>query len=136
MPCDSSYLEPTDYEEESIRVLECLSYALEITSKDVPQWVKEGASNCYGDTDRLDKAVVMLCDVCTNMDEDLIYNGRNPKARKVADWWDEHKKADEIRIMKEERDAEEKRVKEKAKSKLSQKELEALGLLIHTNYER
>jgi hypothetical protein len=36
----------------------------------------------------------------------LVYDGRNPMARKLADWWEEHQKADKMRRNRERRDAE------------------------------
>lgn len=49
--------------------------------------------------EELDEWTEILCNICKSMTEEeenrLIYDGRNPRARKLADWWDEHKKMDE-----------------------------------------
>ncbi len=132
MPCNSDYMERNGREIESVRTAEALHYILLRINKEVPDYVAEAATSYYGNVNMLDDMVVMLCGICESFSEsektEFIYDGRNPKARILAEWWDNHEKADIARKMKEERDAEVKRLKSLAMSKLSAEELIALGL--------
>jgi hypothetical protein len=66
---------------------------------------KADAANYYGGADY----TVELCAMLTAMSPEdanrLVYDGRNAMARKLADWWEEHQKADKLRINRERRDA-------------------------------
>ena len=73
--------------------------------KDIPKEYKEAAESYYPNTKLLNEMVVDLCSTIRQMTDEqrdkIIYDGRNSDARKLADWWDEHKKADEARIKKQ-----------------------------------
>jgi hypothetical protein len=43
----------------------------------------------------------MLCQWCQEADDAIIYDGRDPIARSLADWWDEHQAADRARVKAE-----------------------------------
>lgn len=105
MPCDSGYLAANKYEIESKRCAEGIVHVLSSLSMPCPQWIVDASNNYYGEARRLNEMVIILCDVCTKMTEEqkniIIYNGKNSKSRKLADWWDEHQKADKERIEKE-----------------------------------
>jgi hypothetical protein len=51
--------------------------------------------------DLCDELTRILCDACKVMEgygddaTKYIYNGHDPRARRLADWWDEHKKIDQ-----------------------------------------
>lgn len=49
-----------------------------------------------------ERHVEMLCSLIRAMTEPelnaIVYNGRDPMSRKLADWWEEHKAEDEKRI--------------------------------------
>jgi len=132
MPCDSSYLEPTNVERDSKSTCENLVYALSALEKPVPIWAQNGADDEYGDQARLLEAVVLLCKLCRSMNEEqaarIIYDGRSAKARKLANWYMEHDAFDKKRIAKERKEVELKKVRETALSKLSKEEQTALGL--------
>ena len=132
MPCDSSYLEPTNVERDSKSTCESLVYALTALEKPVPTWAQNGADDEYGDQARLLEAVVLLCKLCKAMSKEdadrIIYNGRNAKARKLANWYEEHEAFDKRRIAKERKEHEIEKVRETALSKLSKEEQTALGL--------
>jgi len=73
---------------------------------------------------KIDELTEMLCNLCRSLETcDLPIV---PKS--VETWWKYHKKADERRKASERMAEEIKNLKEKALSKLSQKEKEALGL--------
>jgi hypothetical protein len=111
MPCDSSYMEPNQKERNSKEICEHLVY---MVSQVVPNqywipledWIKRGAKEYYGVPDRIDDLTRILCNWCKLLEtdgrwNDIIYDGRNPKARRLADWWDEHKEADKERLGNE-----------------------------------
>lgn len=106
MPCRCDHMEPTARENAGREACKLLVYCAEsvMLGFSLPQWIREGAKNVYGpDKDeRIDEAVSRLCNLCRFLDEEkhkpladmLMYDGRNPKARKLADWWQKHKAAD------------------------------------------
>lgn len=101
MPCNSDYMEPNDAEVNSRDICEHIVYLQAHIGFDIPDWVKIGAADYYGAPTRIDEATEMLCQICGNLEknapgvaDELIYNGRRREARRLADWWDEHKEAD------------------------------------------
>lgn len=98
MPCRSDYLEPTDKEKASVEVCKHLAYVKSKLHMEVsPSLLQSGASP-YGDLYKLDEHTAELCRLCRGLNkkqkDEIIYDGRNPKARRLADWWDEHQKFD------------------------------------------
>lgn len=133
MPCNSEHLEANSQEEESRKACELLVYALTAlgqASKDIPTWIKKGAKEYYGVPARLNELVRMLCATCQEMtkaqEDKIIYDGRNAKARKLAEWWDAHQKADRDRLREEAATRKRKKTKATALKKLTKAEREAL----------
>ncbi len=58
----------------------------------VPNWVTE-KRYIWPYAEKLDEGTRLLCLFCKAQGEDFIYNGRDADCRKLADWWDEHKKS-------------------------------------------
>lgn len=106
MPCNCDHLEPTHREKESKLVCELLNYVLPLVDLPVPIWVINGVESFYGNTEHLEKATVILCDICSSMSEEkaskVIYYGKNAQARRLADWWEAHQAADVERKIREE----------------------------------
>jgi len=109
MPCDCSHMEPTKHEKESVKVAKLIIWVYQYIGK-VPEWVKQAADHCYGDVKRVHELTALLCAACEELDDDILYNGRDRDARKVATWWDDHQEADRIKAEKKRMD------EEKAKS--------------------
>ncbi len=132
MPCRSDYMEPTSYECESRRAARCLRYLLTATGQRVPLEIARAANDPYGNTGLLEQFVVELCMRLSHMDEAtrnrIVYDGRNKDARQLADWWDEHKTADEKRQAEEREAARVQQLREVALAKLTPAEREALGV--------
>ena len=131
MPCNSEYLEANSQEEESRKACELLVYSLTAMgqpAKTIPAWIKKGAKEYYGVPNRLNELVRMLCATCREMtkaqEDKIVYDGRNAKARQLAEWWDAHQKADRARLRKEA--VTRRRKKLKALKKLTKAEREAL----------
>lgn len=128
MPCNSDHLEPSRYELESKRAAQCFVYLESKMGRLPTKWIEESANNIYGSPNRINELTVELCNLCKKAPDSIIYNGKDPKARKLADWWDEHQEVDRRRIEKEKEDAYKQRIKEKAIAKLSDEEQKILTL--------
>jgi hypothetical protein len=132
MPCNSDYLERDHYEAQSRLACECLDYALGALGKPVPAWITAAAGNYYGNPAKLNEATVMLCTLCRGMTAALqtviIYDGRSPQARKLADWWEAHQKADAAREARELQAKTQEAHRQSALSKLTDEERRALGI--------
>jgi len=101
MPCKSDYLKATERETASRQFCQHLCYIFESLEKTIPEWIRKGADEYYGSSDRVNEATVLLCATIRAMTPDekerIVYNGRSAKARAVADFWDRHEAADRAR---------------------------------------
>lgn len=105
MPCNSDYMHPTQTEKNSRKVAEHLIFVYEqLDFPERPDLV-EVANHIYGSKTRLDEMVAELCGIIRDMTPDqldrIVYNGRDPQSRKLADWWEEHERADREREQAE-----------------------------------
>src|SRR5579864_6920406 len=114
MPCNSDYLAPDSFEQECQRMAKLIIYVASFYKGILPQWIKECAENSYGAPNgeqHGDKRLApYLCQLLTNLKNDknrqglynqIVYNAHNKTSRDLADWWDEHQRADEERIKSE-----------------------------------
>lgn len=105
MPCRSDYMEPNAREQESKLVCQLLAYVLMAKKTPVPKKIRDGATEYYGDPNRLDEYTDQLCTLCKEMTEaekdSIMYNGRNANARRLADWWERHQEVDRKRSEEE-----------------------------------
>ena len=101
MPCRSDYMEPNQRERRLQETAQLLGYVLVETGQDVPGRVADAANNAYCTTD----LVPDLCAAIRAMDaatlERVVYNARDRRARRLADWWEEHEEADRQRELAE-----------------------------------
>lgn len=114
MPCRSDYMEPNLREKDSHEVAKhimnldskypnLIRYALNTLGygENYFDVIKSGTATMYGSIENADDFTRILCYVCSHMTEEqqdqAIYNGREPNARKLADWWDKHKQFDAVR---------------------------------------
>lgn len=128
MPCDSSYLEPTEREKELQRTAKLLVYVHKELKMPVPQHVRMASSECYP---RDESLVPLLCDILKSLSEDaldhLVYSdAKNPRKRDLASWWERHQAADKRRERAERYAAEQAELRKSAVSKLTPSELKAL----------
>lgn len=104
MPCRCDHMEPNKRELESKRVAELLAWVYSIPKNfpktPVEKYIKASKST-YGNVHLVDEMTAELCKMCHQLDDSIIYDGRNPMARKLADWWDEHQILDEKRRHRE-----------------------------------
>jgi len=101
MPCNGDYLAPTERETASQQFCWHLCYLLGALKREIPDWARKGADEYYGDPARVNDATVLLCETIRGLTEDekerLLYDGRNPQARSLADFWERHEAADKRR---------------------------------------
>ena len=129
MPCDSSHMERNRHEEESKRAAELICWILDQQEGRSPAaWIRKAAADYYGSSKDLDTLTQLLCTLCKELPNEVIYNGYDGGARKLADWWDEHQAADREKARKAGEEAEKERLVKQALSKLTPEEIEALGL--------
>lgn len=98
MPCDCSHLKANEHEEESRKVSEFIVFVCKKLRKKPDPLIVKTAKDYYGNPGQVHELTDMLCGLCRSMkpkEADLIiYNGRDATSRRLADWWDLHKKAD------------------------------------------
>jgi hypothetical protein len=106
MPCRSDYLEPTKYEklvnETAKRLLWFIGQA-DIHYKGTQIRIKKVSKDMYPSKEDGDFVVALLCKELRSLQNrdnckfDAIVYGRNKEARELANWWEDHEKADNIK---------------------------------------
>jgi hypothetical protein len=127
MGCNSDHMNPTEKEKNNKEACGHIVYLCEKNGKNPIHWALKGASELYGSHKPLNEVVYALCQMCKETSEDIIYNGKDPKARKLADWWDAHQEADRKRIAKEEEAVRKEELKIKTLAKLTDEERWSIG---------
>jgi len=112
MPCQSDYLQPTDREQESRKVLDLLK---EVGIKTGP------THDLYGRLDTIDRDTALLCKWCKA-------NDVTKKSLELQIWWRDHQKADAKRRAAQQALERQTHLKLQALAKLSKEEREALDL--------
>lgn len=132
MPCNSNYLDPTSAERNSQRVAKLLAYVFTKGGLAIPSDIKAASYDCYGNTEMLDKWVQLLCKTCTAMTpkekDAIIYNAKDATSRDLADWWEEHERADRERQAEEMKEKNKAKLRKQALAKLSKNERLALDI--------
>jgi hypothetical protein len=145
MPCNSDYMNPTAKEAQIKRTSVLLVYALTALGAKVPADITRRANDYYGadrgpkndynnpkPTRSADAVVALLCKTVNNMSdadrERVIYNAHDKTARDLAEWYEEHQKADREREAREAAAKTNKALRQSAKAKLSADERRAIGL--------
>ena len=103
MPCNSDHLEPSQRERELQNAAQLYIYVLEQMKKPVPVKVRRAAQDAYCNDDG---PYIKLCSTLRSLDgeefERIVYdNARDPRARRLADWWEQHQKDDAARKKRE-----------------------------------
>ena len=126
MPCRTDWPSEPYWYPERRNTAQLLIYARrEIGQTPIPKTLLEAAEK--GDRDY----VPQLCKLIRNLNEDalerIVYDGRNPQARKLADWWEEHEELDRQRMEEEELEALNKQLVRTAVRKLEPEERRAIN---------
>lgn len=118
MPCRSDYLAPSEREEASRVFCQHVVYLFESLKRRPPDWASKGADEYYGAPERVNDATVLLCETIRGLTpkqlESIVYDGRSPKARALADFWDKHEAADKRREAEEKANADRERKSDEA----------------------
>lgn len=107
MGCRSDYLAPGLRETESREVAAHLIYVCTESKQRnmIPQGCVEAVDNIYGNLQMVDTWTAELCGILTNMSptdiDRIVYNAREPKSRRLADWWERHQEWDKKRLEEE-----------------------------------
>lgn len=110
MGCRSDYLEPTNYEVEVRETATLLLWFLQQLDRreiTVIAKAKVVSDNTYPTKADGDFVVSTLCAELRELQtkskarfDEIVY-GRNKRSRELANWWEDHEKADNIRIKKD-----------------------------------
>ena len=112
MPCRSDYMEPTQQERESSKVI---SFLKEI-GEDVGEY-----STTYGRRETINQDTAKLCELCQKVDV-------TKYSLELQIWWRDHQEADRARLKKEIEATKKAKDKDKAIAKLTPYERDLLGL--------
>ncbi len=126
MPCNKEHLNPTQYEIESKKVAGFILYCNVETGKSTPEWIKEAATNYYGNREKVHGLTAKLCRICNTLPEEILY-ARNKIARNLANWWEDYQEADQIREEKEAKKQKEKEDRERVIKELTPEQRKALN---------
>jgi hypothetical protein len=115
MPCNSSHLEPTYRERESLAVCKLLDEV----------GITHGPYDYYGRVQTLDADTRALCDWCKAHPERIA-----GQSLELQIWWRDHQKADADKAARAEHDRKLREAQERALDKLSEEDIRALGLKV------
>lgn len=130
MPCRSDYLEPNNRERLLQETAQLLVYVRMNTKSGikVTDKLKAAARNIYCSQDYVPELCAAIRALTEEEQNRIMYDGRNPDARKLADWWDKHQEADRKRLEEEYRQLKRDELRNKALAKLTPEEREVLGV--------
>ncbi len=101
MPCNSDHMNARPNEVLSRETAKLIVYLNTKLASSTPAWIVTASEEYYGAENRVDEIVAILCTTIRGLSDEqrdaIVYNGKDETARKLADWWDEHQKADAIR---------------------------------------
>lgn len=110
MPCRSDYMEPTQAEIRSNKTAKLILYVREvlpslessITLKDkYLANLHAAAGNSYGNVSQFSMFTATLCKMISEMTDEqkekFMFDGRNPRARELAAWSEQHEREDRAR---------------------------------------
>lgn len=131
MGCRSDYLEQTSVEAFVQTTAKNLVYVLKSLKKTVPKWVTTIANDYYAQ-DPQDQLTPMLCETIKKMSssqlQKIVYDGKKPEARQLAEWWDNHQAADKRRKKENRSKNVQNKLKKQALKKLTKAERKALNV--------
>jgi len=91
-------MKPTVKERQQQQAAKNLVYIYGALGQTVPADVAHASADIYGGTDG-EENMKTLCIILRLMTDEqrnrIVYDGRTPDARRLADWWDEHKAEDD-----------------------------------------
>lgn len=132
MGCQSDYMNPSQDEQNKEQTSKLICYVNSKLGLKTPSNIEKASKDCYGTGVDLKIIVPELCAKLTGLTkkqkEEIIYNAKDKTSRELADWWEEHQKADKARVKAEKELKEKKKLAEGALKKLTFAEKKALGI--------
>jgi hypothetical protein len=103
MPCyEPPEPEPDARHKNRREAARLMIYVFEMLKTPVPGWLYREAKNQFNENEDLIPTLCKMVRLMTEAEfEAIVYNARDRRSRDLADWWEEHQKADEHRMMKE-----------------------------------
>lgn len=109
MPCKSDYLNPSNYEKDCKEIASHIVFISDKLNIEVEEKYREASEDIYGRTSEgpldINAATIHLCSLIKDMDQpqlnSVVYNARDKRSRKLADWWETHVEADKKRLLEE-----------------------------------
>lgn len=111
MPCTYYEPTPTPHEQrqhkrgrEAVKVAKLLVWLHEehhVTHDRVDYGAAINAARGANRPSLLDHFTEALCSLCSDLDESIIYNGKDRVARQLAEWWEDHQERDAKRLAAE-----------------------------------
>lgn len=128
MPCNSDYMIPTVKEEKLQETAQLLEYVLHKLGRIVPAWVSRAGGEVYCAETRTVPILCLIMDQLTVEQAALFADISQRPNRKLADWCEEHQRADEARKAREAKEAGKEALRRTALAKLTKEERDALNL--------
>ena len=132
MPCNSDYMNPTQDEQNKVQTSKLICYVDKKLGIKTRKEVKEASKDCYGKGVELNIIVPELCaklkGLTKQQKEEIVYNAKDKTSRELADWLEEHQKADRTRLKFEKEQKEKQKTREGALKKLTLAERKSLGI--------
>lgn len=127
MPCSSEGY--SNRESEIQQAAKLLCWLADSLSLQVAPYERDASKDLYVVDTRIVPNLCCLIQTLTkDQTNEFLYDGRNPMARKLADWWDAHKEIDKKRIAEELKKKEDAKLRKIALNKLTIQEKKLLGL--------
>jgi predicted RNA-binding Zn ribbon-like protein len=132
MGCNSSYMEPTMHEANTVEVCKHIVWVDKKLGLKTDPAVVKASTSAYGDDLDLDGLTASLCSKIKKMTpeerETVVYNAHSANSRALAGWWDTHRAADRERKKTETAEKKKAALVRSALSKLTEAEKKALDL--------
>ena len=131
MPCNSDYLNPNQEELNKVLTSRLICFVDKKLGIKTDSSIVKASKHTYGEGVTLNVIVPSLCAKIKSFTkaqkEEILYDAKNKTSRELADWWEEHQKADKIRLKFEKEQKANSKLRESALKKLTLEEKKVLG---------
>ncbi len=128
MGCNGDYLNQTNREKQLQQTAKFLVFvAKKLNNEPNKLWVKT-ANDYYAAVNLVPELCSLLNEMNNEQINAIVYNAKDKTSRALADWYEEHKAADEKRIAAENEKLKKEKLIKSAKAKLTPAERKAVGL--------
>lgn len=128
MPCNSDYMRPTLYEMKLRETAQLYEWLLAKKGIEARHDIRKAAKDEYCKSDYVADLCACLAELSEDELNEFVYNGRDPMSRKLANWYEDHQRADAERKESEAKAKQREALRKSAAAKLSPEEREVLGL--------